>query len=233
MARFLAWHLLTEREDYAFERPAPLAGTLRALELLTGAERREGRRDGARVRVSSERCRLDKELAAQTEIAYRRLVADRQATEPRDGGCGRDTGARISSTISSGMRCRRTSSSSTWPWPFGVGQHGNPFGGGVERDPVPRKQARILMAMAESAQRHSIGASGPGSLSSSSMRARSSGSSRTSTAAPRRTTARPARRRPMQQPAPRSGQHAGKWSFWRRTELDTSAEITAYFRVNS
>lgn len=86
MARFLAWHLLTEREDYAFELPAPLAGTLRALELLTGAERREGRRDGARVRVSSERCRLDKELAAQTEIAYRRLVADRQATEPRDGG---------------------------------------------------------------------------------------------------------------------------------------------------
>ena len=36
-------------EDYAFERPPRLAGTLRALE-LTGAERRDGGRDGARAR---------------------------------------------------------------------------------------------------------------------------------------------------------------------------------------
>ena len=88
----LAWHLLTKREDYAFKRPAALAEKLRALELLAGAERRRGRRDGARVRVSPERRRLDQELARQAEVAYRRLVADWQATGPAKEGAGATPG---------------------------------------------------------------------------------------------------------------------------------------------
>jgi transposase len=48
----LAWHVLTKREDYAFKRPAALAEKIRALELAAGAERRRGRRDGPRVRVT-------------------------------------------------------------------------------------------------------------------------------------------------------------------------------------
>lgn len=81
----LAWQLLTKREDYAFKRPAALAEKLRTLELTAGAERRQGRRQGARVRVSAERRKLDKQLAEQAELTYRRLTADWQASGPRAG----------------------------------------------------------------------------------------------------------------------------------------------------
>jgi len=81
----LAWQLLTKGEDYAFKRPAALAEKLRTLELAAGAERRQGRRQGARVRVSAERRKLDKQLAEQAERAYRRLTADWQATGPKVG----------------------------------------------------------------------------------------------------------------------------------------------------
>jgi hypothetical protein len=95
----LAWHVLTKREDYAFKRPAALAEKVRALELAAGAERRRGRRDGPRVRVTPQQRALDKELALQAEMAYRRLVADWQPTNSAKDGCGRDTGARISPTL--------------------------------------------------------------------------------------------------------------------------------------
>jgi transposase len=81
----LVWQLLTKREDYAFKRPAALAEKLRTLELTAGAERRQGRRQGARVRVSAERRKLDKQLAEQAELAYRRLTADWQASGPNAG----------------------------------------------------------------------------------------------------------------------------------------------------
>jgi transposase len=81
----IAWHLLTKREDYAFMRPAALAEKRRSLELIGGAERRRGRRDGPRVRVDRQRRLADKELAAQAEIAYRRLVSDWQASGPKVG----------------------------------------------------------------------------------------------------------------------------------------------------
>jgi transposase len=81
----LAWQLLTKREDYAFKRPAALAEKIRTLELTAGAERRQGRRQGARVRVSAERRKLDKQLAEQAERAYRRLTADWQASGPKAG----------------------------------------------------------------------------------------------------------------------------------------------------
>jgi len=84
------------------------------------------------------------------------------------------------------------------------------------------------MAIAKSVQRDSIGASSPGSLSSSSRRANSSGSSRTSTGSASSnndSTCSPTNCNNRHPPA--SGQHAGKSSFWRRTEPDTGAEITA------
>jgi transposase len=95
----LAWHVLSKREDYAFKRPAALAEKIRALELTAGAERRRGRRDGPRVRVTPQQRALDKQLALQAEIAYRRLVADWQPKNAAKGGCGRDTGARISQAL--------------------------------------------------------------------------------------------------------------------------------------
>jgi transposase len=87
----LAWQLLTKREDYAFKRPAALAEKLRTLELAAGAERRQGRRDGARVRVSAERRKLDKQAAEQAERAYRRLTADWQAAGT-EAGAGATSG---------------------------------------------------------------------------------------------------------------------------------------------
>jgi transposase len=103
----IAWHLLTKQEDYAFKRPAALAEKLRALELTAGAERRQGRREGARVRVSAQRRQADKELAAQAEIAYRRLVADWQATGPKAGAGA--TPGRASSRPSKRQAARQTS----------------------------------------------------------------------------------------------------------------------------
>jgi hypothetical protein len=72
----IAWHMLTRGEDYAFARPSLTREKLRRLELMTGAKRHKGKRIG--VWVTKEQHRLDKNLAAQAELAYRRLVQDWQ-----------------------------------------------------------------------------------------------------------------------------------------------------------
>jgi transposase len=72
----IAWHMLNRGEDYAFARPSLVREKLRRLELMTGAERRKGKRNPVRVFATREQHRLDKELAAQAELAYRRLVQD-------------------------------------------------------------------------------------------------------------------------------------------------------------
>jgi transposase len=72
----IAWHMLSRGEDYAFARPSLTREKLRRLELMTGAERQKGKR--INVWVTKEQHRLDKETAAQAELAYRRLVQDWQ-----------------------------------------------------------------------------------------------------------------------------------------------------------
>ena len=68
--------MLRREEDYAFARPTLVAQKIRKVELAAGAPSRRGGR-GKRPAVSAtERKRLEKELAAQAEVAYRRLVAD-------------------------------------------------------------------------------------------------------------------------------------------------------------
>jgi transposase len=74
----IAWHMLSRGEDYAFARPSLTREKIRKLELATGAERQKGKRIG--VWGTKEQHRLDKELAAQAELAYRRLVQDWQPT---------------------------------------------------------------------------------------------------------------------------------------------------------
>jgi len=72
----IAWNMLTRGEDYAFARPTLVAQKVRRAELAAGAPTHRGGR-GRRPKVSAtERKRLEKELAAQAEVAYRRLVAD-------------------------------------------------------------------------------------------------------------------------------------------------------------
>jgi transposase len=68
----IAWHMLSRGEDYAFARPSLTREKVRRLELMTGAEHQKGKRNG--VFATREQHRLDKELAAQAELAYRRLV---------------------------------------------------------------------------------------------------------------------------------------------------------------
>jgi transposase len=77
----IAWHMLSRGEDYAFARPSLTREKIRKLELATGAQRQKGKRIG--VWVTKEQHRLDKELAAQAELAYRRLVQDWQPASVR------------------------------------------------------------------------------------------------------------------------------------------------------
>src|SRR6266498_5697491 len=99
----IAWHMLSRGEDYAFARPSLVREKLRRLELMTGAARRQGRRNPVRVFATKEQHRLDKELAAQAELAYRRLVQD---WHPANKGAGAAPG-RASCGPSSGQAARQ------------------------------------------------------------------------------------------------------------------------------
>jgi transposase len=96
----IAWHMLS-REDYAFARPSLTREKIRKLELATGAERQKGKRIG--VFATREQHQLDRELAAQAELAYRRLVQDWQ---PAIKGTGAAPG-RASCRPSSGQAARQ------------------------------------------------------------------------------------------------------------------------------
>ncbi|MCA1680247.1 MAG: hypothetical protein LC777_15480 [Actinobacteria bacterium] len=64
---------------------------------MTGAERRKGKRNPVRIFATPKQHRLDKQLAAQAELAYRRLVKDWQPAINKGRGCR--TAARISSAV--------------------------------------------------------------------------------------------------------------------------------------
>jgi hypothetical protein len=103
----LFWHLLTKGEDYAFERPSLTRQKLRRLELLAGAERhRPGRRAGATGPTDAAMKVAERELAEQSERAYRRLVADWQQRPKKGAGATR---GRASSGRQSGKQRGRAS----------------------------------------------------------------------------------------------------------------------------
>jgi transposase len=97
----IAWHMLSRGEDYAFARPSLTREKLRRLELMTGAEQQKGKRIG--VFATKEQHDLDKQLAAQAELAYRRLAQDWQ---PAIKGTGAAPG-RASRRPSSGQAARQ------------------------------------------------------------------------------------------------------------------------------
>jgi transposase len=99
----IAWHMLSRGEDYAFARPSLTREKIRKLELATGAERRKGKRNPVRIFATREQHQLDRELAAQAELAYRRLVQDWQ---PAIKGAGAAPG-RASRRPSSGQAARQ------------------------------------------------------------------------------------------------------------------------------
>ena len=92
----LAWRLLTSGEDYAYASPSRVALKLRRIELRAGEPQRSGR---SAVTLAAQRER-EREIALAAERAYRRLVADRQATaSKRAAGAA---GGRASSQVLEG-----------------------------------------------------------------------------------------------------------------------------------
>jgi transposase len=73
----LAWHLLTNEEDYAFARPALVAMKERQMELKAGAKsRRGGNAPGAARDYSIKELReKERALVEQAEQAYTRFVS--------------------------------------------------------------------------------------------------------------------------------------------------------------
>ena len=77
----LFWCMLTRGEDYAHQQPSLTSKKLRRLEITAGAPTRKGKPSG--VWVTHQRMRqAERQLAAQAEASYKRLVTDRQAAAP-------------------------------------------------------------------------------------------------------------------------------------------------------
>jgi transposase len=93
----IAWHLLTSGEDYAFKRPRMVRRKLRAMELAAGAPRltpgrQPGRPRGKTVWGTAADDRRDIAELEHVEAAYRRFVADWQASGPKKRGAGATPG---------------------------------------------------------------------------------------------------------------------------------------------
>lgn len=84
----LCWQLLTNQQDYAYQRPAHVARKLRALELRAGADGQKGKPLRPGSGTAAERRDAERAITEQAEHAYRRLVADWQATAPSKKGAG-------------------------------------------------------------------------------------------------------------------------------------------------
>jgi hypothetical protein len=71
----LFWCLLSRQEDYAYQQPSLTAKKLRLLEVRAGSPSHKGLYTG--TFVTRERMRAaERELAAQAESAYKRMVAE-------------------------------------------------------------------------------------------------------------------------------------------------------------
>jgi transposase len=105
----LAWHLLTRGEDYAFQRPSLVRRKRRALELAAGAPRRKPGPNRTPIWATPDNDAADRQAAEQAERAYRRTIADWQATRPTVGAGA--TPERASSRPSRGKAARQASCS--------------------------------------------------------------------------------------------------------------------------
>jgi transposase len=120
----IAWHMLTNDEDYAFARPSLTRGKLRRLERLAEAPA------GTLVDARHQRRHADqeRELQRQAERSYRRLVSDWQ---PSGKGAGATPG-RASQRPSKGSAARQASKpqrlrfSSSSPTPTATLSQGRP-----------------------------------------------------------------------------------------------------------
>jgi transposase len=96
----LSWHLLTKEEDYAFGRPSLTRRKLRRLELRAGAPHRKRGRKPAALKQAQDK-RNERQLQEHAEIAYRRLVADWQASGKKKGASAPPGRASLKASIKS------------------------------------------------------------------------------------------------------------------------------------
>ena len=88
----VCWHLVNSGQDYAYARPSLVAHKRRKLELRAGAPSRHGHRGTSRSSLAVVRD-AERDLCAQAEIAYRRMVAAWQPTRPVPRTTARKTAA--------------------------------------------------------------------------------------------------------------------------------------------
>ena len=106
----LCWQLLSKDEDYAFARPSLTRQKTRRLELTAGASHLPRRHDGLTVSPTTGQRAAERELQAQAELAYRRLVADWRAAAPKKDGAGATPGRASSHRPSKGKAARQATS---------------------------------------------------------------------------------------------------------------------------
>jgi transposase len=86
----LFWCMLSRGEDYAYAQPSLTQKKMRRLELQAGAPRYQG---GRHVWSTNDAMRhAERALAEQAELAYKRNVADWQATRPATAGASATQG---------------------------------------------------------------------------------------------------------------------------------------------
>ncbi len=86
----LFWCMLTRGEDYAYAQPSLTAKKLRRLELTAGAPKAQGTTGTWSTNVAMRDA--ERALAQQAELAYKRNVADWQATRPAKTGASATRG---------------------------------------------------------------------------------------------------------------------------------------------
>ena len=88
----LTWELLTKEEDYTFARPSRVRAKLRRAELGAGAPPLGRRHPGQRISATGAEREAERSVVQLAENAYRRLIADWQATGPSTRGAGATLG---------------------------------------------------------------------------------------------------------------------------------------------
>jgi transposase len=89
----LCWHLIIKAEDYAYAQPSLVAHKRRKLELRAGSPASRGRKGRSWGYSLTAVRAAERDLSAQAEAAYRRMVAAWQPTRPTNRSPARNNGA--------------------------------------------------------------------------------------------------------------------------------------------
>jgi transposase len=103
----LFWWLLTRQQDYAFAQPSLTPRKIRRLELAAGVPSRKGQIPPGKGLRNQQLREAERALALQAENAYRRTIADWNATGPTRAGASVTPG-RASQRGRPASRCAAT-----------------------------------------------------------------------------------------------------------------------------